>query len=76
MFKIYFDCNYNVFIFDAMMITTTIRIDEDTHYTATQTQCKKLRGGFSEYVELLILDDLTKKGVKVKAKPYVKIEGK
>lgn len=51
-----------------MLITTTIRIDEDTHYTASQTQIKKLRGGFSEYVELLILKDLSRKGVQVMVK--------
>lgn len=44
-----------------MLKTTTIKIDQDTAYTARQTQIAKLRGGFSEYVELLILADLAKK---------------
>lgn len=59
-----------------MLITTTIRIDEDTHYTASQTQIKKLRGGFSEYVELLILKDLSRKGVQVMVKPVESTEAK
>jgi len=51
------------------MITTTIRIDADTHYTAQQTQASKFRGGFSEYVECLILKDLQRKNVKLIEKP-------
>lgn len=44
-------------------------MDESTLYTAQQTQIKKLRGGFSEYVELLIIDDLKRKRVQLIEKP-------
>ena len=52
-----------------MMTKTTISIDDSTLYTAQQTQIKKLRGGFSEYVELLIIRDLNRKGVEMMEKP-------
>lgn len=52
-----------------MMVKTTISIDDSTLYTAQETQIKKLRGGFSEYVELLIIRDLGKKGVQLMEKP-------
>ncbi len=52
-----------------MMTKTTISIDDSTLYTAQQTQIKKFRGGFSEYVELLILKDLSRKGVQLMEKP-------
>lgn len=48
-----------------MLTKTTISIDEDTLHTAKKTQVDKLRGGFSEYVELLILKDLSKKGQQI-----------
>lgn len=52
-----------------MLTKTTISIDEDTLHTAKKTQVDKLRGGFSEYVELLILKDLSKKGQQIIEKP-------
>jgi hypothetical protein len=52
-----------------MIKTTTIRIDADIRYTAQQTQAKKKRGGFSEYVELLIIADLKKNGIELIKEP-------
>lgn len=46
-----------------MIKTKTIRINENVHYTAQQTEAKKFRSGFSEYVEFLIINDLKKKNI-------------
>jgi len=53
---------YKVFTFTAMITTATINID-DRIKKAGQEEAKnlKLRGKFSEYVEILIKDDLEKK---------------
>jgi uncharacterized protein YkwD len=50
-----------------MITTTTIRID-DRIKKAGQSEAEqmKLRGKFSEYIELLIRADLKKKGITVK----------
>jgi predicted CopG family antitoxin len=52
-----------------MIKTKTIRINEDVHYTAQQTESKKFRSGFSEYVENLISDDLKRKNIAIVKKP-------
>jgi|GEM_PF-4977704 hypothetical protein len=70
LFILYFEIRKIVLTFDTMMTKTTISIDDSTLYTAQQTQIKKLRGGFSEYVELLIIRDLGRKGVELMEKPY------
>lgn len=53
---------YKVFTFTDMITTATINID-DRIKKAGQEEAKnlKLRGKFSEYVEILIKDDLEKK---------------
>lgn len=47
------------------MKTTTIYINEDVVYTAHQTEAKKLRGGFSAYIEGLVIADFKKKGIEL-----------
>jgi len=76
LFTKYFEIRKIVLTFDAMMTKTTISIDDSTLYTAQQTQIKKLRGGFSEYVELLIIRDLSRKGIDLMEKPYNESETK
>ncbi len=53
---------YKVFTFTDMITTATINID-DRIKKAGQEEARnlKLRGKFSEYVEILIKDDLDKK---------------
>jgi len=51
-----------IYTFVAMIVTTTIRINHDTKSAGIDEAKKlKLRGKFSEYVELLIKADLAKK---------------
>lgn len=56
------DYQYNVFTFTGMITTTTIRIDDRIKKAGQDEAVKmKLRGKFSEYVELLVKADLNKK---------------
>ncbi|MES2593166.1 MAG: hypothetical protein V4608_14890 [Bacteroidota bacterium] len=59
-----------------MIKTTTIRIDDRIQSTAVSHSKEKLiRGGFSAYVEMLVINDLKKAGKMPEIKKEIKNVG-
>lgn len=52
-----------------MILTTTIRIDDKVKEAGQQkAKDNSIKGGFSGYIESLIVQDLKKDGLKIKGK--------